>query len=454
MRYTKFYSTIALMLMCAVTFSQTAGDFSGLDEYLQKLDGQDRIKGSVVVSSGGEPVYEWSAGSAWYKEGEERKMDSNTPLAIGSATKMMTSALVLQMYEEGSLSLDQSLVDFFPNMPGAEKIQITDLLGHSSGITNFTAEHEFLYWMHREKDRGEMLGWFEGFDLDFEPGTEVSYSNTNYVLLGYILEDVSGYSFGELLNHRIIEPLGLENTFFTRGEVPGHLQSTSFIKTDWDWVPMVPEMNLTNAHAAGGVLSTGRDLNVFMNALFNDKLIGAESLQLMLETREGFGYGLLETPFYHHLGYGHYGSLDENYSFVAHYPDAGIEIAVLCNGLDENFTRVLDKVLSRVLEKGSKTDTSVSIFIGEDELRMLTGSYFNLEKGVKLNITVESGHLKISGIEGQSFYPVPVHDFLFEDQSQDTRFSFLFDGRGGVESLLIKNSSDIILLDRNKIPGS
>ncbi len=442
------------MLMCAVTFSQTAGDFSALDEYLQKLDDGDRIKGSVVVSSGGEAVYEWQAGSAWYNHGEERKTDSNTPLAIGSATKMMTSVMVLQMAEEGLLSLDQSLEGFFPNMPKAEKIQISDLLRHTSGLTNFTAEQEFLYWMHREKDRDEMLEWFESFDLVFEPGSEVAYSNTNYVLLGYILEDVAGLSFGKLLNDRISEPLGLENTFFTRDEVPGHLQSTSFIRTDWDWVPMVPEMDLNNAHAAGGVLSTGSDLNVFMNALFNGQLIGEESLQTMIDTREGFRYGVLETPFYHQLGYGHFGSLDEYHSFVAYYPDAGIEIAVLCNGLDKDFSRVLNKVLSNILEKGPKTEPSVSISINENELRLFTGSYYNLESGMELNITVEGGHLKISGSDGKSVYPVPVHDFLFEDQSLDTRFSFLFDGSGGVESLIIKNSGNIILLDRIAVPGS
>ncbi len=443
------------MLMCAVTFSQTAADFSALDKYLQKLDDGDQIKGSVVVSSGGKAIYEWQSGSAWYNQGEERKTDSNTPLAIGSTTKMMTSVMVLQMAEEGLLSLDQSLEGFYPNMPGAEKIQISDLLGHTSGLANFTAEQEFLHWMHRGKDRDEMLEWFAGFDLVFEPGSEVAYSNTNYVLLGYILEDVTGKSFGKLLNERISGPLGLENTFFTRDEVPGHLQSTSFIRTNWDWVPMVPEMDLNNAHAAGGGLSTGSDLNVFISALFNGQLISEKSLQSMIDTREGFGYGLLETPFYHHLGFGHYGSLDEYYIFVAHYPEAGIEIAVLCNGLDEDFSRVLKNVLSNVLEKDPKTEPLVSISIDEDELSLFTGSYYNLESGMELNITVEGGHLKISGPDDKSIYPVPVHDFLFEDQSLDTtRFSFLFDGRGSVESLLIKNSSDIILLNRNEVPGS
>ena len=120
----------------------------------------------------------------------------------------------MKAVEAGKLSLDETIESYFPTIPNADKITIKHLLGHRSGIHNFTNDKSYLDWNTEAKSEKEMVEIIAKGGSDFEPGTKTVYSNSNFVLLSYILEKVENKSYASLLNGSITQPLELTNTYF------------------------------------------------------------------------------------------------------------------------------------------------------------------------------------------------------------------------------------------------
>lgn len=454
MKYTKFYSTFALFFICAFSYAQTSDNLYRLDSFLNFLESKEQLMGTVTISEQGELLYEWAGGTAWHSGLEVRENSSQSAMSIGSASKMFTAVLAMQMIEEGKLDLDQRLSHFFPQIDGAERIKLRHLLNHQSGLFNFTSDTGMLYKMHLDLSRDDLIAIFSNYSLKFDPGSQVDYSNTNYVLLSYILEQVSGLGFDELVRDNIVERVGLESTFFTKCGIPSENMTHSFIKTTDDWVTMLPEIKLGTTMGAGGIVSTGRDMVTFLDALIAGGLVTEASLDKMLRFDSGFGKGMLELQFAHDTGLGHYGQLDEYYSFTAHYPVSGLTVSILLNGLDLTFESTINSILELIFAEEPQWPDYSDINLKGDELRLLTGDFFSGESGMEFNISIESGKLIINaGDEGKT-YMIQIGDLLFKDWQNELEFSFELNSEGEANSLRISNSGWVFLLKRQTEKGS
>ncbi|NCB08672.1 MAG: class A beta-lactamase-related serine hydrolase [Bacteroidia bacterium] len=357
--------------------------------------------GSVAVSKDGTVIYSRSVG---FSDLENHvKANENSIYRIGSISKTFTSVLVMKALEEKELNLDQTIETYFPTIKNAEKITIKDLLTHRSGIHNFTNDKDYLTWNTQPRTEKEMVEIIAKAGSDFEPGTKAEYSNSNFVLLSYILEKTFHQSYAELLQKYIVQPVGLKNTRFGGKINPekGDCKSYSFLG-NWN---VVPETDMSVPIGAGGIVSTPVDLVKFSDALFGGKLVKPETLELMKTVEDNFGMGLFKIPFYDKVGYGHTGGIDGFSSVFACFADGNISYALTSNGTNFNNNNISIAVLSAVYGKTYDIPEFSTFNITTEELDKYLGEYTSKEIPLIITVTKVSNTL-IAQATGQSAFPL------------------------------------------------
>ena len=211
------FSTVLLQSADA----QSNMDTEKLNEFFTALHENDRFMGSVVVMNGNEVVFKEAYGII-SEEGIPATPESI--YRIGSITKSYTGTMILQLIERGELTLDTTLDTYFPNMPNASQITIEQMLRHKSGLVNFTSLPDYMEYFTDERSRDEMLELFETIGISFEPGENMEYSNTGYVLLGYIIEEATGMAYADALQEMITGPLGSHQPISLQGLIPAKMK--------------------------------------------------------------------------------------------------------------------------------------------------------------------------------------------------------------------------------------
>jgi D-alanyl-D-alanine carboxypeptidase len=282
----------------------------------------------------------------------------DTPFRVASISKTFVATMVMQLVDEGMVDLDESLSTYLPDAAVGRDVRVRSLLGHRSGIPNFTDQQRF--WDDTYADLGhtftanEVLGYIADVPAS-APDVRWHYSNTNYLLLGQLIEAVAGADIGTVLRTRVAEPLGLQATLFPSPDSPlpeGLAMPLTGIYAD---DPTAPYQSISSAAwAAGAVISSAEDLAAFMVALFGGELLSDDSLADMIDLGpEGYGFGLASTELW--VGdfgsatdyYGHNGGIDGFSSSMAIDPTTGDLFVVLTNTRrDTNADAVASDILA------------------------------------------------------------------------------------------------------------
>ncbi|MDZ7690742.1 MAG: serine hydrolase domain-containing protein [Balneolaceae bacterium] len=262
-------------------------DTAKLDDYLQVLHDNDKFMGSVTVLKNGEAIFNKAYGLS-HKQPRQVAAEKQTIYRIGSITKLFTSVMIMQLAEENQLALSQTLDQYYPQVAGADSITIRHLLAHRSGLFNFTNREDYQEWMTEQRSREQMLDMIRSLELEFEPGEKTSYSNTNYVLLGYIIEDITGDSYASQLQKRIAQPLGLTGTYYGDGIELADNEAASFNWNGTTWEE-ASETDMSIPHGAGAIVSTPKNLTTFIRALFRGRLVSEQSLDRMTDIEQQLG---------------------------------------------------------------------------------------------------------------------------------------------------------------------
>jgi D-alanyl-D-alanine carboxypeptidase len=394
-------TTALFLTMSQFGWAQTSFDKAKLDNYFQNLEANNKFMGSVAVSQNGQIIYSKSIGFADVEKNQ--KANENTKYRIGSITKTFTTVLVLKAIEDKKLSLDQTIEKFFPTVPNANKITIKQLLGHRSGIHNFTNDEDYLTWYTQPKTEKEMVEHITKIGSDFEPDSKADYSNSNYVLLTYILEKIHKQSYADVVDKQIIKPLGLKNTKFG-----GKINTTNNESKSYSYAGSwkeEPETDMSIPLGAGGIISTPTDLTQFSDALFGGKLLKPESLELMKTVVDGYGLGLFKVPFYDKIGFGHTGGIDNFTSMFSYFPDGNISYALTSNGTNYNNNNISIAVLSAIYGKEYDIPEFSSYEVKAEELEQYLGIYSSTTIPIKITITKED-HTLFAQATGQSAFPL------------------------------------------------
>ncbi|GAA3378190.1 serine hydrolase domain-containing protein [Streptomyces racemochromogenes] len=254
---------------------------------------------------------EWTGAAGVRKLGESAAPQADGHFRIGSNTKTFTATLVLQLVADGRIALDGTVDDHLPEYGLDRRITVRMLLQHTSGLFNFTGEYyedgtiaPGIDWQGQEwVDKllhtyrpEELVRFALARPARFEPGTDWSYANTNYVLLRLLVEKVVGRPFAEEMRERLLTPLGLTGTFLPESspeiaEPHAHGYYTYQDGEEWKTAD-VTRANPSWISAAGDMISTTKDLHTFFSALMSGELLPADLLDQMRDPHTKFAYGL------------------------------------------------------------------------------------------------------------------------------------------------------------------
>ncbi|MCL2245735.1 MAG: beta-lactamase family protein [Lentimicrobiaceae bacterium] len=412
--------SLAVSLVIFSGFSQSI-DKEKLDTYFDALASNNRFMGSVAIAQGDKLIYSKSVGFADVEQG--LTASERSKYRIGSITKTFTAVLILKAVEEGMLSLSETIDKYFPTIGNANKITIEHLLRHRSGLHNHLDEFVNSNRHTQPIMEKEMMEVIIKGGNDFEPDTKMAYSNPNYILLTYILEKIYEKPFSKIVEDKITNQLGLENTYLD-GKINtqnGECNSYTFLNNSW---VLAPELDVSQALGAGAMTSTPTDLVKFSCALFNGKLISENSLTKMKTIKDHLGMGLIKMPFYDKTGFGHTGGIDGFSSVFAYFTTNEISFAYTANGMNFNGNDISIAILNAAFNNPFEIPEFTILNIADEELDKYLGVYSSLQLPLKLTITKNNG-LLFAQLTGQPSFPLEATaKDKFEFKQADAVFEF------------------------------
>lgn len=409
----------ALMLLSCSVWSQEF-DAVKLDQYFDLLEENNKFMGGVAISQEGKLIYTRSVG--YCDVTSESKATAASRYRIGSISKTFTTVLVFKAVTAGKLSLDQTLDGFFPEIPNAEIITIKQMLGNRSGIHNFTDDPAYVTYMTQKKTEAEMVEIIAKAGSDFEPDSKYQYSNSNFVLLTYILEKNMGKPYPKLLEEFITEPLGLTNTYVGQKIGTKDNECKSYMYLD-KWQEH-PETDMSVPVGAGAIVSNPTDIVKFSDALFGDDLLDMEHVEAMKKITDGYGLGLFSFPFHERTSYGHTGGIDGFSSLFGHFDDGNVSFALTSNGANMNTNDIAIAVLSTVYNKPFELPKFNSYKVDPEQMEVYVGNYTAPDFPLDMSIFIEDGMLKGRATGQPAFTLDAVDEHQFEFVSAGIQITF------------------------------
>lgn len=301
--------------MEAIVRAQTAGD---------------RFMGAVLVAKGDEIVFEQAYG--WADVEWQVPNTTEGRFRVGSITKQFTAAAILRLQEQGRLRLDDSLAKYVPDAPESWRpITLRLLLHHTSGIASFKSLPDYAELQRAPLDLARGIERLKELPSEAPPGENYHYSNTGYLMLGYVIEQVSGQSYATFLREQFLQPLGLHDTDCDANLtiLPKRVNGYTFIGGQ---LRNAPYIDMSVPQAAGALHSTTHDLWRWTRALFGGRVLSAESLAEMTTPGRGdYGLGVVVRTVEGRKVVEHAGNIHGFNAHLAYYPESRVTVIVLGN---------------------------------------------------------------------------------------------------------------------------
>lgn len=431
---------VVMLLLVSASAAQTAASqdlAARVDEYLNDLAKQNRFSGSVLIARDGRVLVSKGYGMANYEE--DVPNTTQTKFRLGSITKQFTAMAVMMLQERGKLSVQDAVCKYVAECPPAwQPITIHHLLTHTSGIWNFTSAPEYRKTMTLPSPVADTIARFKDKPLEFAPGERFNYSNSGYVLLGYVIEKASGQSYETFLRENIFEPLKMTNTGYDRPDMILKHRASGY--TVWTGKLLnAPFLDMTIPFSAGALYSTAEDLYLWDQALYTEKLVKQKTLDAIFTPfKDNYGYGFSIEKRFGLKNISHGGGINGFTTFISRFPEEKATVIVLGN-LEGVSTGQVASRLTR-LALADKIAMPPSVKVDPSILQSYVGRYqlpLNVAN-IVFDVTVENGTLfiKPSGqyrIEMAAVSPV---EFFDVDQPEG-RFKFQKDEKGVVTGMLI-----------------
>ena len=381
---------------------------------LKILEKENNLSGVVLIAKDGKPIYREAFGFSNLPDRVKNKPDTKFNLA--SINKMFTAIAIMQLVESGKISLQDKVgkhLTDYPNKAVADSVTIHQLLTHTSGMRSFWEDYDKLAKVNF-KTVSDYLPLFVDKKLAFAPGSDFYYSNSGYMVLGLIIEKLSGQNYFDYVKEHIYRPAKMINTdayeldnaipnlatgYTMSLEEPGQWKNNTFL-------------NPTKGTPAGGGYSTVDDLLNFANALQSNILLSKENTTLCtsgkVKFREGmYGYGFEETIVNGHRIFGHTGGHDGVASEIMIYPDLGYTAVILTNGEVENYWEASNLIKKQLVGSSQSID---NFFYTKDIIKTVYNKGY--EAGIKeIELNSKKYSLRENLIERYAY------KFLFEKKT-------------------------------------
>jgi CubicO group peptidase (beta-lactamase class C family) len=460
--------TLIFILIVQLTFGQDRTQ--KIDSLLMSLYNAGKLNGNVLIAEKGKVIYSRSFGLANEKTKEE--LNENSVFGLASVSKQFTAMAIVILKEQGKLSFDDKITKYLPELTAYDDISIRNLLNHTSGLIPNIDElkdtkeaKEYLAtklvgnWV-TNKDVVAFLSIYKP-KLRFRPNEKWEYCNTGYVLLGSIIEKVTGLTYTDYLNQVIFKPLEMNNTYvYSPGLIPDKINNRTYdyiysdsLKKFLSVDSMINKINVKMAIDGGGSLySTVNDLLKWDRALYTDKLVSYSSLKEIFEpsilkdktkTSYGFGWFIQENPNYGKFVV-HDGK-DRGYlTCIVRQIDHDKTIIILENYSPGMFP--IDAINHYLYDN---ITLHKEITLTNEQLQKLVGTY-EIQKGVEVKISLDKGQL-IGQVTGQVDYPLfPESELLFFLKEVDAKLQFEKNKAGEISCLYILQGGNKTKAEKKK----
>ncbi|WP_420388508.1 serine hydrolase domain-containing protein [Roseivirga sp.] len=430
-----------MVIITSCAAAQSNGGFEkNLSDYIRFRAAHNRYSGVTAVFQKEKQIFQQVEGLAnqiW-----DIPNQYNTKFNLASVTKMFTATGIGMLLDEGKIALDETIFQYFPDFPNktiAQQVTVRQLLSHTSGLSDFFFESAYL---ESDKNRLRNLEDYDRFyatlRLGQVPENQILYSNSNYVILGRLIEKITGLSYYEFMDRAVFQKAGMQNTGFFESDIPvKNLAEGYFIDPQASTEFGIPnDGRLRNNRAikavrgmpAGGAFSTAEDLHRFIDSLIKGKLLSSETFQLMTtEVQGGYAMGFQS---YEHRGrkvIGHSGGFYGVSTMVFYLPDDGYTFISLTNtdfGAQPVFDRFADllngfKPFSPVTMEAA----AIKSFEGHYEV------YEGMMQGRQIKVEALEDRLKFD--QNLDFFPIGENSFFDIDNDHFT-LTFIKDAQGEV----------------------
>lgn len=380
---------------------------SKIDDFISYLEKNNAEAGEISIFKEGKEVYKRNFGEAGLSQKDK------VTFQIGSITKSMTAMMLFKLIEKKQLSLNDKLSKFYPKIPNAEKITISQLLHHSSGLGDYVVGKNTMKWLTEKASEEQIMNHIIEQGSLFEPGTKVQYSNSGYYLLTKILEKISKKSYADNLKETFVQPLQLKN-FYTVSQKPTNVFSPYSYANAWE---PVKDFDFNNVVGVGDIATTPTTLNIILNALFAGKIVSKESLSSMMPKEDRFGMGLALVPFYSKTFVGHSGGTYGTNSLMIYNGEDDISISYSLNADRIGANNFVIDIFSILYNKEFSLPTFSTTKITETELKQYVGDYSSKEIPLGIKVFIKNGGLFGQGT-GQPEFPlehVEKNEFKFDN---------------------------------------
>jgi CubicO group peptidase (beta-lactamase class C family) len=419
------FPLVRATFLLALIAAACAQDPQRIDRIAQHYHDRDQFMGTVTVARGDQMVFDKSYGYAnleW-----QVPFAHDTRFRIASLSKQFTAAAILLLQEDGKLKTSDPLSKYYKSAPASwRNITLRNLLTQTSGIPNYTAlaPPNFNRLPHTPDELIQMVA---SKPLEFDPGKQFDYSNTNYVLLGYIIEQVSGITYAQFLQDRIFTPLGLKDTGYDSSSaiVPHHaygyrLLNGKFAAADYD--------DISFLFAAGGLYSTAKDLVRWNTALYGGKLLKPASItEMTTPFRDVYAYALFVQDLYNARVFGHSGVIDGFYSAMDYFPDNKISVIVLSNVTSPGSFPIENELMALIADEHAILPSEgKELPLPTSALEKYIGSYKldNSAQTVIMNVTLKDNHLyaQVQAHNPSQLRAESPNKFYFADDNVEIEF--------------------------------
>jgi CubicO group peptidase (beta-lactamase class C family) len=380
---------------------------------------------------------------------------------MGSNTKQFTAELVLMLAGQQMLNLADPISKYFPGYPEGDNITITNLLGHTSGIHNYTDDSLIQQNPTQTVNEKLMLAQLESAPLEFKPGSKFQYSNSNYLLLGYIIEHVTHEKYEHVMRRMILEPLGMTHSGFDYANLKSDNKTTGYLSiSDGKPIPS-PITDSTLSFAAGSLYSTAADIYKWHNALSSYKLLPREWQEKAFSPGAyRYGFGWFVDTLYNTKVEGHPGGIHGYYTYFMRSQENDLCIILLQNVFhsDADNNEIAVNIVRALLDPAfvasdavKKTLTKTSyVTVSADKLKALAGNY-SISPKFKLTVSVSGGDISIQASGQPAFKLHPESETLFFLEEANAQVEFVRKNDGSVEKLLLHQGGQTIPAKKENI---
>jgi CubicO group peptidase (beta-lactamase class C family) len=393
--------SILFLFLSLSTFAQEIR-FARIDSLLNYLYENDKFMGSLCIRQGDEVVFKQAYG--FYDATKGLRANGATKYKIGSISKTFTATMIMQLVEEKKILLNTKLNRFFPKIDQSDKITIEHLLYQRTGIKDYAnADATLTDVLGKPNTKELILKKIENYSSMFEPDSQHEYSNSNYFILGLIIEKSTKKSFAENLKIRISDKLELKNTYYTNEKTDVTKRESYSYTFNGEYWDKIDEWNNDIAFSSGGIISTPEDLTKFIHSLFKGNLVTPASLELMKTLKDTYGMALIRFPFGERKFYGHNGKIEGFGSTMGYYEKDDLTISLIVNG--ENYSQ--NDIMIGILSIYYKLPYPFPNFkkLDAELIQKYSGTFASKDIPLKITVFEKEGNL-LAQATGQPSFPL------------------------------------------------